>query len=229
MSVKHKVLKDFQLVTSDKKIITLKAKTIIEDFTYKSKGETVKVEKEIIDNNQDYFSFIDWKEELNTHLKLQKVAQPAIVTKKLVPFIETMFLNKTQEVVKEVKVENTSNEEVIKKELELDSKLRKVAVTEQYLEDQLKSLSDRQNELEIKEKSINDRESQLNSLQVELQERSDSLQFFKTSIDERSITLAEKEDNLSNYIDRNILNDAMNNIRNQGFDVSLFENIIRRL
>jgi hypothetical protein len=64
---------------------------------------------------------------------------------------------------------------------------------------------------------------------VELQERSDSLQFFKTSIDERSITLAEKEANLSNYIDRNALNDAMNNIRNQGFDVSLFENIIRRL
>ena len=92
MAIKHKVLKDFQLLTDDKKIIILKAKTIIEDYKFKNKSETVSVPVDIIKNNPDYFSFIDWKEELQSYLKVNKIPQPAVITKKLVPFIETMII-----------------------------------------------------------------------------------------------------------------------------------------
>jgi len=225
MSVKHKVLKDFQLVTSDKKIITLKAKTIIEDFTFKNKGETVVVEKEIIDNNQDYFSFIDWKEELNTHLKQNKIPQPAIVTKKLVPFIESMFINKTQEtkeIIKEVKVENTLNEDLIKKELELDSKIRKNSVTEDYLESQLKSLNEKEGKLEIKEKD-------LKILEIKLNEKSEELKNLEESIQERINLIDEKESNINNYIEKSKLTQVIQSLKDKGFDVSLFESAFNRL
>ena len=36
MPVKHKVLKDFQLLTDDKKILILKAKTLLEDYKFKN-------------------------------------------------------------------------------------------------------------------------------------------------------------------------------------------------
>ena len=40
MAIKHKVLKDFQLLTDDKKILILKAKTIIEDYKFKNHYST---------------------------------------------------------------------------------------------------------------------------------------------------------------------------------------------
>jgi hypothetical protein len=39
MTIKHRVLKDFQLLTDDKKIIILKSKTILEDYKYTNKKE----------------------------------------------------------------------------------------------------------------------------------------------------------------------------------------------
>ena len=47
MSIKHKVIQDFQFVTSDKKIIVLKANSVLENYTYIGKGssDTLKLEK----------------------------------------------------------------------------------------------------------------------------------------------------------------------------------------
>ena len=56
MNVKHKVLKDFQFITNDKKIIILKAKTILENYKYITKFESVLIEKDIIDNNPEYLN-----------------------------------------------------------------------------------------------------------------------------------------------------------------------------
>ena len=38
MTLKHKVIQDFQFVTSDKKIIVLKSNSILENYTYLAKG-----------------------------------------------------------------------------------------------------------------------------------------------------------------------------------------------
>ena len=105
MTIKHKVLKDFQLLTDDKKILILKAKTIIEDYKFNNKSETVTVPLDIIKNNPDYFAFIDWKEDLQSYLKTNKIPQPAVITKKLVPFIETMMSEASNPNIKEIIIE----------------------------------------------------------------------------------------------------------------------------
>jgi hypothetical protein len=49
MTLKHKVIQDFQFVTSDKKIIVLKSNSILENYTYLAKGsnEVIKIDKEV--------------------------------------------------------------------------------------------------------------------------------------------------------------------------------------
>ena len=85
MSIKHKVIQDFQFISSDKKIIVLKANTILENYTYnpKGSGEPLKLEKELIENNNSFFKPLDWREELHTFIKVNKIPQPAIMTKKI--------------------------------------------------------------------------------------------------------------------------------------------------
>ena len=69
MKIKHKVIKEFQYLSPDKKIFILKLGTILEDYIYKVKTELIPIDKDIIDNNPDFFILIDWKAELITYLK----------------------------------------------------------------------------------------------------------------------------------------------------------------
>lgn len=92
--VKHKLLSDYQFLTNDKKIIILKTGTIIEDYKYITKSDSVNIDMDIVHNNPHYFQAIDWKIELLSYLKQNKIPQPSVVCKKLIPFIEETFLIK---------------------------------------------------------------------------------------------------------------------------------------
>lgn len=160
MAIKHKVLKDFQLLTSDKKIIILKAKTVLVDYKYITKNDNVSLDKAIIDNNPDFFSPIDWKEELNTFLKLNKVTQPAILTKKLIPFIEQMFL-----------LSNFNGVEkggYAEKELELETRQRKIDMLEKLLQSKMDQLNQDEIKMKARQKFLDDKELELEQLAVKL-------------------------------------------------------------
>jgi hypothetical protein len=92
MKIKHKVIKEFQYLSPDKKIFILKVGTILQEYNYTVKSEIIPIDKDIIDNNPEFFEVIDWKSELLTHMKAQKFPTPSQFHKKLIPFIEEMVL-----------------------------------------------------------------------------------------------------------------------------------------
>jgi hypothetical protein len=234
MAVKHKVLKDFQLLTNDKKIIVLKAKTVLEDYKYVTKNDNVLVEREIIDNNPDFFSPINWKEELNTYLRQNKIPQPAVITKKLVPFIEEMFVIQTDS-------SQTTEQpyiDVIQKELELESRLKRVELREAQLNLESSELINKEVELLKKEKQVQQKEEKLSNLQSELEEKeinldmlildsnqnidlkqkelNDKLEFKIKEIEEKESQLEFKSKNLDRYIERDRVILSVSKYQNQG-------------
>ena len=191
MAIKHKVLKDFQLLTDDKKIIILKAKTTIEDYKFKNKSETVSVPVDIIKNNPDYFSFIDWKEELQSYLKVNKIPQPAVITKKLVPFIETMMSENggtqtkevivEKEVIKEVVVEKMMSDESLS--IELEAKLKKLQIKENQLDKEIAETNQKEIEIESLIKGYEQKEKNLNREKSKLEsERSEFIEEKKKGV-----------------------------------------------
>ena len=93
MKIKHKVIKEFQYLSPDKKIFILTSGTILNEYVYKIKNESIPIDKEIIDNNPDFFEIVDWKFELLSYIKSNKLPQPSSLQKKLIPFIEEMILS----------------------------------------------------------------------------------------------------------------------------------------
>jgi predicted RNase H-like nuclease (RuvC/YqgF family) len=228
MAIKHKVLKDFQLLTTDKKIITLKSKTVLEDYKYITKNDNVVVEKDVINNNPDYFSIIDWKEELNTYLKQNKIPQPTIITKKLIPFLEEMFVinasSETKEIIKEVIKEVPV--EIIKevnvdrdftsKELELNSKIKKNELLEQHLKSEIENLNSKSFELDQKEKQLTEQE-------VILNRRHSSLESIEKNLNEKETKLNKLESDFSSLIDKSEaiskISDSLMNLQNSGYQI----------
>ena len=97
MKIKHKVIKEFQYLSPDKKIFILKIGTITEDYIYRVKNELIPIDKDIIDNNPEFFEVIDWKAELLTFMRAEKMPQPAQLGKKLIPFFEEMVMSSIQQ------------------------------------------------------------------------------------------------------------------------------------
>ena len=77
MKIKHKVIKEFQYLSPDKKIFILKVGTILEEYNYRVKTEIIPIDKDIIDNNPEFFEVIDWKAELLSYMRSEKMPQPA--------------------------------------------------------------------------------------------------------------------------------------------------------
>jgi len=248
MAIKHKVLKDFQLLTDDKKIIILKAKTVIEDYKFKNKSETVSVPVDIIKNNPDYFSFIDWKEELQSYLKVNKIAQPAVITKKLVPFIETMMDqgNTTikeviveKEVIKEVIVEKPK---VIEKEvivekmvsdqslsIELETKLKKLQLKENQLDKEIEEANTKELEATNREKRAQELEkTYMEKLKV-VKDREIYLNSKEIELSEKELRLNEKESNLSSYVARGQISQKIDEYAAKGFQMDFFRNIMNEI
>jgi len=276
MSVKYKVLKDFQLITEDKKIIIIKAKTIIENYTFKNKNEIVKVPIEVIKNNEDYFAQFDWKEELQTFLRTNKIPQPAVITKKIVPFIELLmeesgtvikevFVEKEvikeviiekptiveKEVIKEVIVEKpkivekeviVEKPKLVEKEIiveklvtdnsasiELESKLNKLQLKENQLDREIQANNEKELSLENLEKKLNQLSQSLESKSKELDQKETELLNKEQTLNEKEVNLDEKENNLSDYISLSKLNKSVQDLKNQGKVMDLYEIMIRSI
>ena len=69
MKIKHKVIKEFQYLSPDKKIFILNVGTILEEYNYRVKTEIIPIDRAIVDNNPSFFEVIDWKAELLTYIK----------------------------------------------------------------------------------------------------------------------------------------------------------------
>ena len=72
MKLKHKLIKEFQYLGEDKKIIVLKVGTILEEYVYKLKSELIPIDKDIVDSNPDFFEIVEWRAELLSYLKSNK-------------------------------------------------------------------------------------------------------------------------------------------------------------
>ena len=192
MSIKHKVIQDFQLTTDDKKIIVLKSGTVLVDYTYITKNkENLTIDKEIIDNNVLFFKPINWKEELNTYLRQNKIPQPAVITKKLVPFIEEMFdfESKKKDIIvdNEVVKEVICNKAVIDQSLsiELETKIKKLQLKENQLDKEIE-------EANIKELEASNREKRAHELEIEYNEKNKELELKYKYLELKEIELNEK-------------------------------------
>lgn len=188
MKIKHKLLNDFQYVDDEKKIITLKKGTILEDYLYKTKTERVFVDKEIVESNPDYFLFFDWKLDLLAHIKSNKIPQPSQIHKKILPFVEELM-----ESISEESTTNTNvlyNEAVTEKLLDdLKEKEEKVISKSDQLQDLEEELKDKLRDIEYRERKLVDKEEEI-SLRAKRMEKRE--QDYKVDL----LNLEQKEDDI---------------------------------
>ena len=190
MKIKHKVVKEFQYLSPEKKIFILKAGTILEEYNYKVKSETIPIDKDIIDNNPEFFEIIDWKAELLTYIKTNKLPTPAVLTKKLIPFIEEMVLSSIQQnTTTGPVVDESVVRELERKSVDLDSREKRVKEKEDEVEIRLKRVEKRENEYKEDLKSLDKKEDELREKSKELIEK-------KLDLDDKLQDLNEKERNL---------------------------------
>lgn len=193
MKIKHKVVKEFQYLSPDKKIFILKAGTVLEEYVYKVKSELINIDKDIIDNNPDFFETLDWKVELLSFMRSEKMPQPAQLGKKLVPFIEDMILSSIPH------QSGTSLDE---------SKIKELEWKETDINNREKRVKDKEEEIEIRAKRIEKREidhkedlKSLDKKEDELRQRSRELTEKQIDIEDKIQDLKEKERNF----DRSLL------------------------
>lgn len=172
MKNKFKLISDYQYVSGDKRIFLIKAGTIIEDYTFKTKGVDIKIDKEIVDVNPQLFQLLDWKTELLSHLKVSKIAQPAQVSKKLIPFIEDILLSTTP-------ISDNS-----------DDKYNDILELENNIKRRESRVIDNEEDINIRTKALERRESTIKSELIEFDKKDDNLR-------EKSIYLKELENKLS--------------------------------
>ena len=222
MKLKHKLIKEFQYLGDDKKIIVLKVGTILEEYIYKLKSELIPIDKDIVDGNPDFFEIVEWKAELLSYLKSNKIPQPAILSKKLYPFMEEFILSnqskseivqvdkvieKIVEVEKVIKVTDESRfDELIEREKKLilseddvESRLKRVQKREDDLKESIKKLDNKEEDVLSKLKDITDRESKINILQSKLNNIKQDLDKREIIITKRETLVDELNDDLKEY------------------------------
>lgn len=214
---KYKVLKDFQYTDSNKKIVSIKKNTIILDYVYSDKSGEYKIDKDIIDNNIDYFEEIDFNKEFLMFIKSSKISQPSVVYKKLLPFIEEyMNVDNSEviirEVVKEVEIKDIESETKMlyyKGELESVNKI---------LEGKNSDVSNLLEKLKEKELEINNMLSKGNSdefLKGELLGKNETILELNKKVDILSNNLLEKDSELISLNSlKNITIEENNKLRN---------------
>lgn len=195
MKIKHKLLSDFQYISPDKKIFIIKAGTVLESYNYKLKSDIIPIDKEIVDANPEIFNIIDWKAELLTYIKTNKLPTPAVLTKKLIPFIEEIVLSSTSQIVNSVPIIDESKiRELDLKELDLNSRERRIKDQEDEIEIRLKRVEKKEKELKTDLLSLENKEDELRNKSKELIDKS-------LDIDDKLQDINERERN----IDRNVL------------------------
>lgn len=216
MKIKHKLLSDYQYIAADKKIFLIKSGTIIEEYQYKLKGDSIPIDRDIVEANPQIFSPIDWQSELLSYMKVQKLPTPAQLHKKIVPFIEEMVLSSisqnsnTGPVVDEAKVKelewkeidlNNREKRISDKEEEIDIRLKRVEKREQDHKDELKGLDKKEDELRERSRELT--EKQLD-LEDKIQDLNEKERNFDRSVLESAGQLDEKYKELQQKIDKDL-------------------------
>jgi DNA repair exonuclease SbcCD ATPase subunit len=215
MKIKHKLLSDYQYVSPDKKIFLIKSGTIIEEYFYKLKSESIPLDKEIVDLNPQIFEILDWKSELLTHLKVNKLPTPSQLHKKLVPFIEEMVLSSIQSSVTVSTIDESKLKELDWKEIDLNNRDKRIKDKEEEIEIRLKRVEkreeDHKNELKIldkREDSLRQKSRELTEKQLDLEDKIQDLnekeRNFDRSILQSSADLDSKYTNLQSKIDKDL-------------------------
>lgn len=190
MKIKHKVVKEFQYLSPDKKIFILKSGTILEEYKYKVKTEIIPIDRDIIDNNPEFFEIVDWKAELLSYIKTSKLPTPAVLTKKLVPFIEDMILSSIQQNAAVGKpMDDSLIRELERKELDLKSREKRIKDKEEEIDIRIKRVEKREIEHKDDLKSLDKREDDLRERSKEVIEKG-------LDLDDKIQELNEKERNL---------------------------------
>ena len=241
MKIKHKLLSDYQYTNTDKKIFLIKSGTIIEEYIYKLKGESITIDKEIIDANPEIFSTIDWKAELLAFIKANKLPTPAVLTKKLIPFIDEMVLSGMQKnvgpvvdesVVKELERKesdlNSREKRIKEKEDEIDIRIKRVEKREVEYKEDLKSLDKKEDELREKSKEVIEKGLDLDDKIQDINEKERNLDrtVLESSkeIDEKYVKLQKKIDS-----DLKVLSERERDLEAKSKSLSKKENDLTRI
>lgn len=177
--MKHKVLKDFQLLI-DKKILILKTGTTLVDYKYITKMDTISVEKDVVDQNPDFFTIIDWKSELILYIKQNKLPQPSILSKKLIPFIEETFILNSKSDSSELESKIRKYDELETKLKDKEDKLRDLEISLNKRERSMdKSIIDSEMNMDVKQSEMNTR---LDNKLKDIEKRESELEKYKSDI-----------------------------------------------
>lgn len=216
MKIKHKVIKEFQYLSPDKKIFILKIGTILEEYNYRVKTEIIPIDKEIIDNNPEFFEVIDWKNELLSYMRSEKLPQPAQLGKKLIPFIEDMILSsmsQTQpqgQVVDEYQIKELERKEkdlnnrelrIKDKEEEIEIRISRVEKREESYKEDLKLLDKKEDELRERNRILTEKQLDLEDKTQDLNERERN---FDRSVLQSAAELDTKYADLQKKIDSDL-------------------------
>ncbi len=216
MKIKHKLLSDYQYVSPDKKIFLIKSGTIIEEYFYKLKSESIALDKEIVDLNPQIFEIVDWKAELLSYMKAQKFPTPSQFHKKIVPFVEDMVLSSIQQnsgpvsTIDEGKVKelewkeidlNNREKRIKDKEEEIDIRLKRVEKREDDHKQELKNIDKKEDDLRSKSRDLT--EKQLD-LEDKIQDFNEKERNFDRSILQSSVELDTKYSELQSKIDKDL-------------------------
>lgn len=214
MKIKHKLLNDFQFLSPDKKIFILKKGVILEEYNYRVKTDIIPIDKDIVDNNPEYFEIIDWKVELLSYMKVNKMPQPAQLGKKLIPFIEEMVLSTVSQSVgpkldeSKIKELEEKETELFKEEqnlqrlkISLDSKEKVVKDKEEEIEVRLKRLEKKENdyrnelkELEKKEEDLREKNRELINKNLEIEDKLQDIRELERNLSLNSLKSSEEID-----------------------------------
>lgn len=200
MKIKHKVIKEFQYLSPDKKIFILKVGTILEEYNYRVKTEIIPIDKDIIDNNPEFFEVIDWKAELLSYMRAEKMPQPAQLGKKLIPFIEDMVLSSIQQNAPQQSgnyIDDFQVRELERKEKDLNSRESRIR--------------DKEDEIDIRTKRIQKREDDYKAELRGLDQKEDDLRSRSRGLTERELDLQDKVRELNEKernFDRSMLESA---------------------
>lgn len=203
MKIKHKLLADYQYTTPDKKIFLIKSGTIIEEYFYKLKGENILIDRDIVEVNPQLFNPIDWKAELLTFMRSEKMPQPAQLGKKLIPFFEDMIMSSIQHdsvpsmdpaLMKDVERRetelNTFKRDLDRRDSDLDSRERRIKDKEDEIDVRIKRVEKKEDEYKLDIKRVEKKDDELRSRTRDITEK-------ELDFQEKSQELNERERNLS--------------------------------
>lgn len=208
MKVKHKLLSDYQYITSDKKIFIIKTNTILEDYCFKAKGENIYIDRDIIDANPEIFQIIDWKMELLVWLKANKIPQPSVMSKKLIPFIDEMVISAMTPInnssistdINLLQEVNDKEIKIINLKKELDYKESDLTLREKRIKDVEDEISIRLNMIEKREDDYKLNLEQLSIKDDEIRDKLKELSAKEIELNIKNNEINEKEREVSNNI-----------------------------